>query len=527
MTLDRKGSRVSGGAVEERLASWETEGIWATMGSAVAEAVPDLMLIVDRAGIILYVNRAEGGIPREKVIGSRAFDYAPLGLRDELAQSLVEIFAGAKARVREVYATLPDGSQRWYATHTGPLMRDGQVLAATVIARDVTEMHAAQLRLSESEERYRTIFEQAPDAIVVLDLDRVSFIDANRSACALFGMTREQLLRENPMTVSPVVQTCGRPSAAVAWEHLAEAMGGGTPTFDWVHRAADGTNVQCIVRLARLPWAGRRLVHGSITNVTDQRALEEQVRQWQKLEAVGHLAGGIAHDFNNLLTVISGEAEAMLMGGGLAPEHQCYPEAQAIADAARRGTALTRRLLDFAQQGDGAPCRVDLNEVATDATAWLNRLLTRTVELVQQLQPGAAPVTVSRDRLEQVLLNLVVNARDAMPAGGTVTISTAEVVRDELFVHTHPGARVGRHIRLSVGDTGTGMSEDVKARLFEPFFTTKKSDGGTGLGLSIVYGIVRRSGGHIEIESEIARGTTIHIYLPLAALPHSHPNFPS
>jgi PAS domain S-box-containing protein len=247
-------------------------------------------------------------------------------------------------------------------------------------------------------------------------------------------------------------------------------------------------------------------------NVTDRRKLEEQLRQSQKMEAVGRLAGGIAHDFNNLLLVINGYSEILLdrIGENLA----LRKEVEAILQAGNRAASLTRQLLAFSRRQVLQPTMLDLNGLVSNMEKMLRRLIGEDVELRAVLGPELGIVKADPGQIEQVILNLVVNARDAMPGGGRLTVETANVFLDGDFSSKHPYAAIGPHVLLAVSDTGVGMSEDTQARLFEPFFTTKEKGKGTGLGLSTVYGIVHQSQGTIHVDSEVGKGTTVKICLP-------------
>ncbi|MBM4133602.1 MAG: response regulator [Nitrospira sp.] len=238
---------------------------------------------------------------------------------------------------------------------------------------------------------------------------------------------------------------------------------------------------------------------------------EEQLRQSQKLEAIGQLAGGVAHDFNNLLTIIGGYSQFLL--SSLTPQDAAYHDVEEIRKATKRATALTQQLLAFSRKQSRQPTALDLNDVVTDLTRMLRRLLGEHICLVTHQAPE--PVVVQEDptQLEQIIVNLAVNARDAMPRGGTLTLETAHVDLDQAFSRQHPGTKPGPYIRLSVKDTGTGMDAKTRARCFEPFFTTKPSGQGTGLGLATVYGIVKQSEGAIDIQSKVGQGTTMTIYL--------------
>ena len=377
------------------------------------------------------------------------------------------------------------------------------VFVALLICSFNAALRSAQNGLRRSEINFRSLVTNAPYGICRIAVDG-RLLDVNPAFGGLVAYDSNELLGRNMSTLYSDPHQWSQLS-----DHLLSVKEFRGLEADWMRKDATSTAVRL---------SGRALAEEEGTifelfaeDVTERRALEQQLRQAQKMEAIGRLAGGIAHDFNNLLMVISGYSEFLMERAG-ANELLSGP-AREIAAAADRATSLTRQLLAFSRKQMLAPQVLDLNHVVTENLKMLNRLIGEDIELV--MIPGADYATIKADsgQIEQVILNLAVNARDAMPCGGRMTIETANVILDETYARYHPPVKPGDYVMLALSDTGHGMDSDTQNHIFEPFFTTKGTRG-TGLGLSTVYGIVKQSGGYIYVYSDLGSGATFKIYLP-------------
>src|SRR6202030_794686 len=356
---------------------------------------------------------------------------------------------------------------------------------------------------------FRSLVTNAPYGICRCD-STGKILDVNPAFLAMLGYSSaDQLIGQHIF---------GLYADTDQWFALADFLRSTHPfkglTADWKRHNGTTTVVRVSGRSV-MNGGTRRLVFELFAeDVTERRALEQQLRQSQKMEAVGRLAGGIAHDFNNLLMVISGYSEFLLERLGAEP-HLRGP-AQEIASAAERASSLTRQLLAFSRKQMLAPRIVNLNDVATENIKMLTRMIGEDVDLVLVPSPNLWPVRADAGQIEQVIMNLAVNARDAMPSGGKLTIETSNVTLDEDYARFHAPLRPGDYVMVAISDTGAGMDSETQSHIFEPFFTTEGTKG-TGLGLSTVYGIVKQSGGYVWVYSEPGKGTTFKIYFPRVA----------
>lgn len=371
--------------------------------------------------------------------------------------------------------------------------------------RDITQRRQAADALSKSELLYRSLFEYVPDGILVADQKSV-YLDANPMMCKMLGYSREELIGLHASDiVSPHEVEHIEPALAQIQEELEHSR-------VWQFRRKDDSIFAAEVRVSSMPDGNLLAL---VRDITERNALEEQLRQAQKMESIGQLAGGIAHDFNNLLLPIIGYSELGMKK--LTPADKLYSNLQRVHESANRAAGLTRQILAFSRKQVMDMRVLDLNAVIADFQSMLERLIGEDIEIRTYYEPNLCLVEADKGQMEQVLLNFAVNARDAMPSGGKLTIETANVYLDEKYVVKHVGTlQAGQYVMLVVSDTGRGMDAETQSRIFEPFFTTKSLGEGTGLGLSTSYGIVKQHKGNIWVYSEPGKGTSFKVYLPKA-----------
>jgi len=494
------------------------------------ETSPDAIFLVDVTGRILSVNdqalRIAGAASADDLVGKSFYELVPATRRKEHAAGLQQLLGGEVGTTIEYDLDRPDGTSVTLEVR-GALVRndEGVPIALMGIARDVTARKRAARALAESEARFRATFEQAAVGIALAE-PHGPFLRINQRFCDIVGYTEEELLT---LTYMDITHPDDR-----------------EPTRAFVEQAVSGRleQPQMIKRYVRkdgsIAWIKLALSHvrdeqgellyaiGVSEDISAQKRAEElsaeleaQLRQSQKMEAIGQLAGGVAHDFNNLLSPILIYSDLLL--GEISSKDPRHHEIEQIRTAAARAKDLTQQLLAFGRKQVLSMKILDLNRVVSDLTRMLGRTLRENIHI--ELKLATAPLRFEGDlsQVEQILMNLAINARDAMPGGGRMTIETRAVTLDETAARELGDAAPGRYALLSLGDTGHGMDATTVSRVFEPFFSTKDRDKGTGLGLSTVYGIVKQHRGAIRVDSEMGRGTTFAVYLPLADMNRQAP----
>ena len=444
------------------------------------------------------------GRPSHETIHFQRADGTPLSFEDCPLHSVLS--SGTQIRGNDVFSR-KDGSVFPIAYISSPIIINGVITGAVRGFQDITEQLEAEATIREREQLYHTTFDNAPVGIAHVDLNG-RWKHVNQQLCDILGYSREELLNYTFQSITHADDVEADDRAFR--QHLAGEIQRYACEKRYIRKDGSTVWVNLIVTLLRDTEGKPKYFIDVVQDITDRKKLEQNFLQAQKMEALGQLAGGIAHDFNNLLTAIIGYTEMLLeradesMGRGL----------REIKKAGDRAAALTRHLLAFSRKQVLQPKVLNINTLIADLSKMLRRLIGEDIEFVLSLGPDISRISADPGQIEQVLMNLVVNARDAMPRGGKLIIETRNVELYETFAREHSGARPGPHVQVAVSDTGMGIDAETQARIFEPFFTTKGVGKGTGLGLSTVYGIVSQSGGSLSVYSEVGSGSTFSVYLP-------------
>lgn len=484
--------------------------------SAVLAGTTDVILVLDANGRYLKVapnNTAFLYKPPAELIGRTMNQiFAPQQADFFYEQVRRAIDMGRAHRVE--YSLEIGGREVWFDATVSPLSPDSVLW----MARDITPWREAEQNLRRQLQFTQAITGNLGEGIYTLDQNgRVTFI--NPAGEAVLGWKESELLGRDMHETVHSRRADGTYRPASECPLLGVLKSGQTVKVDSdVFTRRDGTVLPIDYTASPITTDGQ--IVGAVLvfrDISERLHLEEQLRQAQKMDAIGQLAGGVAHDFNNLLTIINGYSELLLSQSE--DGHPCHGELREIHKAGERATLLTQRLLAFSRRQMLQPRVVALNSIVSDFESILRRLIPENIEIAIRLDPSAGQVDADPSQIEQAILNLAVNARDAMPHGGQLTIETSRGEVDDEYLQSHPGVKGGEYALLTVTDTGTGISEEIKGRIFEPFFTTKETGKGTGLGLSMVYGVVKQSGGHICVDSEQNAGTTFKICLPRLPAP--------
>lgn len=470
-------------------------------------------------GVVLDANRTPfevAGVARADVIGKPFWDTYWWCYDPQVQASLRAVMARAAAGEVVRYAPvvrMKDGLATVDAMFSPARDASGAINGIIGFGVDITERKQAEMALQKSETRFLQVLESVPDAIVMVDAQGIITL-VNQQTETLLGYQRSELLGKPVEMLMAEKQRLAHVESRKQYLHdlTIRPMG---KSLDLVAYRKDGRVVPVAIRLSPFETPEGTFIIASLRDITERKHLEEQLRQANKMEAIGHLAGGVAHDFNNLLGVIIGFGEIALMK--LDPQSPIYGYVSDMRKAGEKAAGLTRQLLAFSRKQTLEPKVLNLKTAVSDLEKMLRRLLREDIDILLKLEPSTGCVKADPSQIEQVIVNLVVNARDAMPHGGTLIITTDNVLLDAAFVSTAPDVVPGRYVRLAIRDTGIGMTEEIKARIFEPFFTTKPVGEGTGLGLATCYGVIKQSGGHIAVETAVGMGTTFHIYLPNVA----------
>ena len=472
----------------------------------------DVIALLSPDGVVLEANGRWGEIldvPPESLVGWHIRDFSPPGHEDDnTARYLQSVNKGISKDVAPIRRA--DGALLYMEFSTSVVAIDDQKMVFA-IGRDVTDRILGARALAEAEEKYRTLLERIPDAIWTMNQKGdITFVSSN--IVNMLGFTAEEMCGEDVAHRTERIHPEDRARVQAAFDELVSA---GKPLdIAYRRKRKDGQMIWIRFRAtARQAPDGGFYAEGMLTDITETRKLEEQLRHAQKMEAVGRLAGGVAHDFNNMLNVLLGYT-VMLLEDVTDTDPMHEPLMQ-MKRAGERSADLTRQLLAFSRQQPHAPQILSVNEVVASMDKFTRRLVGADIEVVTRLASDLPSINADPGQIEQVVMNVVVNARDAMPKGGKLTIETSAADWDD-YVASYDAVKRGRYVMVAITDAGIGMDKETQSRIFEPFFTTKDMGKGTGLGLAIVFGIVHQYGGHIWVYSEIGKGTTFKLYFPAA-----------
>ena len=476
-----------------------------------------LVIVWDPASRITRFNRAfehMTGYAADEVIGRELNLLFPEASRGESLGKISRTLGGEHWESVEIPILRKDGAVRvalWNSANVHAA--DGATVVATIAqGQDITERKKVEEEIRSSEERFRLLFDSAMDGILLVDMENRKFKMGNRTICTMLGYSREEIPHLGITNIHPEEDL---PHVIDEFERQARGELFVSPEIPM--RRKDGSVFHADISSTQIIFGDRRYLVGYFRDVTRERTLEKQVRTSQRMESVGTLAGGIAHDFNNMLTGILGYGE--LLRPRIAGDPNALADLDEILRAAERAATLTRQLLTFARRQVVELVNLDLRDVVKDLMRFFAKVAGEQIEVKTFLAEDTPTVRADRGQIEQVLMNLIVNARDAMAGGGQLLVETGIVILEEEYIQEHQYMKKGRYALLGISDTGIGMDEATRERVFDPFFTTKSPGKGTGLGLAVVYGIVKQHNGFIHLYSEPGKGSTFKVYFPAIETP--------
>ena len=471
----------------------------------------DIIYRTDLTGHFTFVNPIATQFmrrTREELIG---LHYLEL-IREDYRQSAADFYRRqVKERIPATYLEFPavakDGSEIWIGQNVQLLMRNGQPVEMQAVARDITARKKVEEQLLLSEERFSKAFNFMPLAMSLTSFTDMRIIEVNQSFLTLNGYQRDEVIGKTAPELDLWADSEEERQflERLKTKHSVRDQEIKVPS-------KDGNVRTYVISAEIINLRGEECVLAVTRDITEHRALEEQLRHAQRMESIGQLAGGVAHDFNNILTAILGYSQISIRRLGI--QHPVTQNIEQIQKAGTRAASLTRQLLAFSRRQMLQPELVDLNALVADMKNMAQRLIGEDITLTTILKSELGQIKADPGQIEQVILNLVINARDAMLNGGIITIETDDVKVDQSFSRSHPPMSLGHYVLLAISDNGVGMNAATQKRIFEPFFTTKEVGKGTGLGLSTVYGIVKQSDGFIWVHSQVGQGTTFKLYLP-------------
>jgi PAS domain S-box-containing protein len=469
-------------------------------------------VVTDVDGIIIDCNPSACeilGVPERQLLGMSTYAFLPDGDTSTLVETTIKTTLGDERTWSDETEILrPDGTKRMIESSITPMRdADGTIIGRIGVMRDVTARWEAERGVREAETKFRNLVEGSLQGVMIHREGRIVYV--NHSAARIYGSTPDRMVGRS------VMDYCSPEDMRRGEESMRRTI---SPAWKLRGRREDGSTIWVEVNARAVDWEGAPARQVTIVDVSEKHRAEEALLHAQKLESLGQLTGGIAHDFNNLLGVISGNLELLREQMEPKGDHASYIEAS--LRSVRRGAELSKRLLAFARKQPLKPEPTNLNDLVESMTTILQRTLGETINVEPRLTADPWPVLIDPGQMENVLLNLALNARDAMPHGGRLLLETANLTLERDLVRDPTVVTAGDYLKLTVRDTGMGMTPEVLEKAFEPFFTTKDVGVGSGLGLAMIYGFVQQSAGHIHIDSAPGAGTTVHLYLPRAV--HSY-----